>query len=90
MNLAYWSYDKREDKVELIKYRENEEWWWTLVYVDRVDIQLAWIRYWGSFLSNLWYALSHADMNNAKKILDTRENYIIDYVNQGLLNYYEK
>ena len=58
---------------------------WDMLVFNRVDIQQAWIKYWGSFLSALWIALSHADMNNAHKLIDAWNNYIKDYFNQNFL-----
>lgn len=52
---------------------------------DRVDIQTAWIEHWWSFLSLLWHALSHADMDNAKLILENFGHYAYDYYMQWRL-----
>lgn len=82
----YISYNKMSEEVELVKY----DWEYnTIIKISRYDIQEKFMRYWGSFLANLWVALAHADMTNAKKIMDTRSNYIIDYVRDGLLTYEE-
>lgn len=49
---------------------------------SRYEIQTAWVEYWGSFLSNLWQALVHADMDNAKIILEQFGHYVYqDYKN---------
>ena len=84
MRIEYWSYNKLTEEVELIKYKEE---WWDIIIVDRVDVQMTWMRWWGSFLRALWEALSHADTTNAKKIIDNFNNYIIDYINNDLLYY---
>lgn len=62
----------------------NEEW--EELRFNRYDIQDAWIKYWWSFLSALWNALAHADIINATKIMDTFNNYIIEYYHQWLLD----
>lgn len=83
MQLDYLWYDKLTEEVELLKY--DEDWNTTIVKINRIDIQEAWIKYWWSFLSTLGHALSHADMFNCKKIMDTFNNYIIDYIKEWLL-----
>lgn len=60
--------------------------WLTEYRFSRYDIQNAWIKYGWSFLHNLWIALAHADFDNATKIIDTWNNYIIDYYKNWLLN----
>lgn len=84
-NYQYLSYSKLlEQACFLIT------WTGTELRFDRVDIQQARIKYWWSFLWSLWIALSHADMVNATKIIDTFYNYIIDYYVDWLLNCSEK
>ena len=83
MQLDYLWYDKLTEEVELLKY--DKDWNTTIVKVNRINIQEAWIKYWWSFLVTLWYALSHADMDNCKKIMDTFNNYIISYIEEWIL-----
>ncbi len=83
MQLDYLWYDKLTEEVELLKY--NEDWNTTIVKVNRINVQEAWIKYWWSFLSTLGHALSHADMFNCKKIMDVFNNYVIDYIKEWLL-----
>lgn len=60
--------------------------WSAEIRFSRYDIQDARIQYGWSFLSTLWHALSHADYENATKIIDTWNNYIIDFYKSWLLN----
>lgn len=77
----YLSYSKLLEEACFSNVETKDE-----IRFDRIDIQEARIKYWGSFLSALWHALSHADMVNATKIIDTWNNYIIEYFHEGLLN----
>lgn len=79
MKLEFFMYDWLHEKVYFNTEHGN------MLAFDRYDIQEAWIKYGGSFLSTLWEALAHADMVNAWKIITAFNNYIADYFNQDLL-----
>lgn len=71
------------------KFLEEACFWnnkWEELRFNKYDIMAAWIKYWWSFVHLLWEALSHADAENTCKIMDTWNNYIIDYYYQWLLN----
>ncbi len=79
MRLIYMHYNTFTEEALF----ETEHW--DMLVFTKYDIEEAWMKYWGSFLSSLWEALVHADMNNAHKLIDTWNNYIKDYFNQNLL-----
>lgn len=56
------------------------------IRINRVDIQDARIKYWGSFLQCLWHALAHADPINSTRIIDEFQDYIIQFYIEWLLN----
>lgn len=71
------------------KFLEEACFWnnkWEELRFNKYDIMAAWIKYWWSFVHSLWEALAHADVENTAKIMDTWNNYIIDYYYQWLLN----
>ena len=88
----FYNYDPLTETLNVNKFEELPTDEYTNVAhtiedlnFNKVDIEFAWCEKWGSFLQWLWYTLSHADMNNAKIILENFGHYVYQYYKEWLL-----
>ena len=74
--------DDSFEEFTFTKFRKNKDW---IEFVDCVtfskfDLINAFETYGGSFVKALWYCLSYADPINTKKIMETFQEYVEQYV----------
>lgn len=80
-------YEGYEPFTQVAIFRDEK---WEELQFFLWEIHQARERYGGSFLKNLSVLLACADSENEKKIMDTWNNYIIQYYQQWLLQPYQK
>lgn len=73
--------------TEVAFFRDEK---WNELQFKLYEIQEARNKYWGSFLKCLAELLTRADLENTQKLIDTWNNYIIQYYQQWLLQPYQK
>ena len=82
-----YMYERYNDFTQCVFFRDEK--WEELRFYIR-DIHEAREKYWGSFLKTLSVLLACADSENEKKIMDTWNNYVIQFYQQWLLQSYPK
>lgn len=80
-------YEGYEPFTQVVFFRDEK---WDVLQFFLWEIHQAWETYGGSFLKHLSVLLACADSENEKKIMDTWNNYIIQFYQQWLLQPYQK